>query len=166
MNKTLKNRKGITLVSLVVTIIILLILAGITINSLTDNGLFKKAKLAKEKSENAEKLENEILGDYENNINEYIYGSNRNITSEYRVYETKMPTTSGLWTKILDGKFDEDNDYIIGYKIYTDGIWQQHSSIGQNVVTFSIKEDGIYSYCGYKGCIGQNVKLVISNFKK
>ena len=45
------NQKGITLVALVITIIILLILAGISILSLTDNGLFEKTEEAKEKSE-------------------------------------------------------------------------------------------------------------------
>lgn len=44
----MKN-KGITLIALVITIIILLILAGITIATLTgQNGLLKNAKTAKE----------------------------------------------------------------------------------------------------------------------
>ena len=45
------QEKGITLVALVVTIIILLILSGITIVQLTLNGLFEKSKLAKIKTE-------------------------------------------------------------------------------------------------------------------
>ena len=46
--------EGITLVALVVTIIILLILAGVTINMvLGQNGLIQKSKIAKEKYENA-----------------------------------------------------------------------------------------------------------------
>lgn len=48
-----QNQKGITLVALVITIIILLILAGITIVQLTENGLFGKAKLSKTKLEYA-----------------------------------------------------------------------------------------------------------------
>ena len=52
----LKNKnKGITLVALVITIIILLILAGISISALTNTGIFQKAKDAKQASENAEK---------------------------------------------------------------------------------------------------------------
>ena len=43
----LKQNKGITLVALVITIILLLILVGITIGQLTGNGLFEKAKQAK-----------------------------------------------------------------------------------------------------------------------
>ena len=47
MNK-IKSTKGITLVALVVTIIILLILAGVSIATLTgDNGLLNRAKDAK-----------------------------------------------------------------------------------------------------------------------
>ena len=61
---SLKNKKGITLVALVVTIIILLILAGISIASLTGNGLFEKAKLAKEKQVNSQILEDATLSEY------------------------------------------------------------------------------------------------------
>ena len=165
MKKRILEEKGITLIALVITIIILLILAGISIQAITNTGLFESAKKAKNATEDAQIKENGIIGDYENKINEYIDGSARDTVSNYTVYQTKMPTASATWTKILDGDFDEENDYIIGYKIYIDGIWQQCSSIGSNVVTFMIKEDGIYSFCNYQGCIGQDVKLVISNFK-
>ena len=48
----MKKEKGITLVSLVITIIILLILAGIAIWALTgENGLFARAKEAREKTQ-------------------------------------------------------------------------------------------------------------------
>lgn len=42
----MKNKNGITLVALVITTIILLILAGITIGTLSDSGLFSKSKEA------------------------------------------------------------------------------------------------------------------------
>ncbi len=44
------NNNGITLVALVITIIILLILAGISISALAGSGLLKKAELAKEET--------------------------------------------------------------------------------------------------------------------
>ena len=64
MRKNLKNQKGITLIALVVTIIILLILAGISIATLTgENGLLNKANVAKEESKKAEyKEELELIG--------------------------------------------------------------------------------------------------------
>lgn len=67
MESNMKN-KGITLVALVITIIILLILAGITISQLTQNGLFENAKLAKERSKEAEELQNATLKEYEEAI--------------------------------------------------------------------------------------------------
>lgn len=57
MNKCKFKERGITLVALVVTIIVLLILAGISIQAITNTGLFANAKLAKEKTIKAEMQE-------------------------------------------------------------------------------------------------------------
>jgi surface protein len=54
MKNQLKEKNGITLIALVITIIVLLILAGVTIATLTgDNGLLTKAGNAKNANENA-----------------------------------------------------------------------------------------------------------------
>lgn len=51
MKQLLKNRKGITLISLVITIIVLIILASIAISlGLKENGILNKAKYAKGKT--------------------------------------------------------------------------------------------------------------------
>ena len=71
MKKIMKNQKGITLVALVITIVILLILAGISISTLTNTGIFEKAKDAKEKSEAEEKQQSETLDNYEKELNKY-----------------------------------------------------------------------------------------------
>ena len=58
LRKKLKNTKGITLIALVVTIIILLILAGVSIAMLTgNNGVLTQGKRAKEETEIAEEKE-------------------------------------------------------------------------------------------------------------
>ena len=58
LRKKLKNTKGITLIALVVTIIILLILAGVSIAMLTgNNGILTQGKRAKEETEIAEEKE-------------------------------------------------------------------------------------------------------------
>ena len=63
----MKNNKGITLVALVVTIIVLIILAGVSINLvLGDNGIIIIAKKAKENTELAKTEE-------ETNLNEIYY---------------------------------------------------------------------------------------------
>lgn len=57
----LKQQKGITLVALVITIVVLIILAGVAISlTLGDNGIFTKAKEGKENymtAANAEQAE-------------------------------------------------------------------------------------------------------------
>ena len=52
------NNKAITLISLVITIVLLIILAGIAINlGLKENGLLSKAKFAKDKYINEQENE-------------------------------------------------------------------------------------------------------------
>ena len=73
----LKNKdKGITLIALVITIIILLILAGISISALTNQGLFKNAKAAQNATEKAEKEQGQRLNEYEDEINKYLNNAN------------------------------------------------------------------------------------------
>ncbi len=81
MKKT-NGQKGITLVALVITIIILLILATISIQSLTNTGLFAKAKEAKEKSQNAEENQEKTLNEYEDELNKYISGNVKTLQAD------------------------------------------------------------------------------------
>lgn len=101
----MKN-KGITLVALVITIIILLILAGITMNALAENGLFEKTKLAKEEYRDAEKLENGTLGEYESEIGKYIDGTREQkveTCTAYTAENTNVVNTISLGSyKITD----------------------------------------------------------------
>ena len=75
MKKTLKNAKGITLVALVITIIILLILATISIQSLTNTGLFKNAEKAREETNKAIENQEKRLNEYEDELNKYVSGT-------------------------------------------------------------------------------------------
>ena len=64
-----REEKGITLVALVVTIIVLIILAGVTLNIVLDNdGIVSKTKEATEEYENAQRGEQELLGVVEDYI--------------------------------------------------------------------------------------------------
>ena len=67
MKKILNNKEntGITLVALVITIVILLILAGISISILTNTGLFKKANMATNKYKASQIDEQIKLAKYE-----------------------------------------------------------------------------------------------------
>lgn len=71
----MKEQKGITLVALVITIIILLILAGIAIASITsENGLFNRAKQAKNNTLDAQVAENAAIDSYNTAIDEALDG--------------------------------------------------------------------------------------------
>ncbi len=66
------REKGITLIALVVTVIILLILAGVTLNiALSENGLFERAKGGAEKYKEAQTNEEEFISDLEKEVNKY-----------------------------------------------------------------------------------------------
>ena len=71
-----RNQKGITLVALVITIVLLIILSTITINmTFGDNGLVEKAEQAKNMTEEAARKEQEGMANAVAYINEVIYGS-------------------------------------------------------------------------------------------
>ena len=113
----LKNKnKGITLVALVITIIILLILAGISISALTNTGIFGKAKDAKQKSADAELDQNTKLDSYENEIDNYLPKKNNNKTVE-QAKEKVLSTEKNI--ELVDTK---GNKIVIpaGFKITGD----------------------------------------------
>ena len=65
----LKKEKGITLIALVVTIVVLLILAGVSINALFgDTGIINKAKEAQNKMEEAKNSDLQVI----NGLNEWL----------------------------------------------------------------------------------------------
>ena len=60
--KIIKGVKGVTMLALVVTIIVLLILAAITLSlAVGENGIIKRAKLARDKAKNASIAEEEAM---------------------------------------------------------------------------------------------------------
>ena len=73
-----------TLIALVITVIVLLILAGVTIAALNgDNGILIRAKEAKEKTEQAQKQE--LLSDLNKNGNNSWKNDDKNINNGYPI---------------------------------------------------------------------------------
>lgn len=70
----LKADKGITLVALIITIIVLLILAGVSISMvLGENGLINKAQNSVNTYDNSAVNENAMLNSIENKFDQYLY---------------------------------------------------------------------------------------------
>ena len=111
----LKNKdKGITLIALVITIIILLILAGISISALTNQGLFKNAKAAQNATEKAEAEQGQRLNEYEDEINKYLENEDEH-TKAFKEKVGKVLSTTDN-TEIKDAK---NNKIVVpaGFKI-------------------------------------------------
>lgn len=134
--------KGITLVALIVTIIILLILAGITISQLAENELLKKAKLAENETKNAQGLENLILKEYENEVESALKSGDNSI---------------------IDGNVPKVNYYgkIVNYKSKIDDtlVWK----------IFYIDDESVYliseTFDGKAPITNFNINNELSNYK-
>lgn len=89
MEKKNKNN-GITLISLIITIIILIVLAGISISSIMNGGLITKAQIARENVKNSEVEEKIELLKYE--------------------IETEFDNTNTLKKKMIDEKLIDEKE--------------------------------------------------------
>ena len=96
----MKKEKGITLIALVITIIVLLILAGVAIAMLSgENGILRKAAEAKTKTEEAQKQEEARLTDME-------------LTTYFATNNLKYKCSNGYITGFGYG-YDENGIFII-----------------------------------------------------
>ena len=132
LSKKIKNNNGITLVALVITIIILLILATISIQSLTNTGLFKKAQEAKEKTQNAEENQAKTLNEYEDELNKYISGDVKTpIKKVTDNIDSVLSTTDN--TKLEDAY---GNKIVVpaGFKIVSDSTTGNATTVNNGIV--------------------------------
>ena len=110
MKNTKKTNKGITLIALVITIIVLLILAGVSIAMLTgDNGILTQANNAKDTTDykNAEEaVQMETAGSFDNN-------------GKYSKDIAKNNLKNNLGILADDITDNEDGTLIVKYKGYT-----------------------------------------------
>ena len=156
----LRNRKGITLIALVITIIVMLILAGVTISTLTGQGsIIESSKNVVGKYNNKVIEEQETL----NEIIEYI--KNDGQEEEARISISVVPDTTGVTKKVIVT--------IVGYA--EEGIKKFTSTIGDNktyeegtkeiVETCEITENGVYTFTiednkgntAHKGILIENI---------
>lgn len=100
--KIYTNQKGITLIALVVTIVVLLILAGVTINAVfSDSGIIKKAQESQNKMNEARNSDLEAINSLSNEIDNII--------------GTPIPVTG---IKILYNGVDSENTTVMEGTLY------------------------------------------------
>ena len=111
MTKKIKREGAIALVALVISIIVILILAGISIQTLMgENGIINKASIAKEESKKKEyKEELEIIGiDLEEKE-----GINLSSEEFMEKYKEKIVADAMFEGAKLNGPIDEDGTIVI-----------------------------------------------------
>ena len=147
--KTSRREKGITLIALIVTIIVLLILAGVTINLAVNNqGIFNKAKTATRAYKNASENEQTGLDEADKEIAKY------------------MPATNytGCYADVND---DGTVDGVIFIDLAQGASGQWHDSDG--VYQYSAVTSGLRSYkistktSSYSGKFGNNKSVIVPN---
>ena len=120
--KVSDHEKGITLVALIVTIIVLLILAGVTVATLTgDNGLINKSGEAKAATENSalrEELEVAVLSSFKKGSLKYNLLKEKLDKIQGLTYVTENPTSLPLRVKLKDQEFKirSDGSIINGFE--------------------------------------------------
>ena len=78
MQKKIQSERGITLVALIITVIILLILAGVTLNLVIgENGLITRTKQAKEESAAKQQVEETQFQEYDDYISGQLEGQEK-----------------------------------------------------------------------------------------
>ena len=95
------KQNGITLIALVVTIVVLLILAGVSINALFGNtGIINKAKDAQNKMDQAVQNDLEGLNSLSNWLDSKINGANKPVTNPYETEQWTMAyiCNNGTWS--------------------------------------------------------------------
>ena len=143
MKKQLKNRKGITLIALVITIIVLLILAGVAIATLTGNSsiIENSNKAAQAYNETASE-DDTLLGKLENKLKEYT-GTNDDSKDDDKKNDTKQEITTE--------EVANDTSYIgkyVNYEVPTGGDpevkWRIFYVDGMNGETVAENDRHIY----------------------
>ena len=121
MKKKINGEKGITLIALVITIIILLILAGISISALTNQGLFKNAKIAQNATEKAEAEQGKTLNEYEDEINKYLSNNDKTegklVDASAIAKATDTEKATNYYGKTVTG-YTPINGTTVGWKIF------------------------------------------------
>ena len=106
------SQKGITLIALVVTIVVLLILAGVSINAIfSENGIIKRAKDAQNKMDQATQNDLDSINELNNWIDGKINGTTGGGTTGGDANPSTTPKISTLVGKVVDKNTKAEDAY-------------------------------------------------------
>ena len=159
------KENGITLIALVVTIVVLLILAGVSVNALFGNsGIIEKAKEAQNKMDKATENDQKQIGELTNWLDNQVNGTTGSDDNQ-----TKLPKISTLVGTVVDKNTKAEDAYgnkitiPKGFKVVVHG-----TAAGSATYTYSgdnipAVQDGIVIENGTDG--NQFVWVPVGNIK-
>jgi len=119
--KTKNNPNGITLIALVITIVVMLILAGVAISVLVDgDGLFTKTRAAAEEYKSAAEEEASTVSDLISQIDEYLLGVPQDVT---------LTVSKNIGTSFTLTATGESDKGIAKYEFYVDNMGTPYKTI-------------------------------------
>ena len=111
-NKRILKERGITLIALVVTIVVLLILAGVSLNAIfSENGIIKRAQDAQNKMNNAQESDLNALNDLDKWINNQVNGITGGGTTGGDANPSTTPKISTLVGTVVDKNTKAEDAY-------------------------------------------------------
>ena len=111
-NKRILKERGITLIALVVTIVVLLILAGVSLNAIfSENGIIKRAKDAQNKMDQATQNDLDSINELNNWIEGKINGSSGGNTTGGDDNPSTSPKISTLVGTVVDKNTKAEDAY-------------------------------------------------------
>jgi competence protein ComGC len=162
MKTKIKQEKGITLIALVVTIVVLLILAGVSVNALFGNsGIIEKAKEAQNKMNQATQKDLDAINELNNWIDGKINGSSGgNTTGGNTTGGDDTSTTQKISTlvgKVVDKNTKAEDAYgnkitiPKGFKVLAKGTSTESASYTYSGNNIPAVQDGIVIENGTDG---------------
>lgn len=138
----IKQEKGITLIALVITIVVLLILAGVSINAVfSDNGIIKRAQEAQNKMDEAQQKDLNSINELNNWLDNNVSGtagedtpSQKKIIS-FTIANTNYQAEEGMtWKEWVESQYNNDGYICLG------DVVQGHGTVCYNGKTVSLSE--------------------------
>ena len=153
MKTKIKQEKGITLIALVVTIVVLLILAGVSLNALFGNsGIIEKAKEAQNKMDKATENDQKQIGELTNWLDNQVNGTTGSDDNQ-----TKLPKISTLVGTVVDKNTKAEDAYgnkitiPKGFKVLAKGTSTESASYTYSGNNIPAVQDGIVIENGTDG---------------
>ena len=139
------KEKGITLIALVVTIAVLLILAGVSLNAIfSENGIIKRAQDAQNKMDEATENDQKQIGELTNWLDNQVNGTTGSDDNQ-----TTLPKISTLVGTVVDKNTKAEDAYgnkitiPKGFKVLANGTSTESASYNYSGDNIPAVQDGI-----------------------